>query len=205
MSKERFDHMMALWTKGKEFETETSMDGSIVVYPKHYKEKVYAVIDPEKMKALASSKGTCPIGFVNADSDLFAEIAAKELLRHDFASYAYVSAYHRRHWSERRREVFRRMVEDVGGEFRAVLGVQADFPDRADDLDIGLVGMEVGDFLDGAAVDVAERVQMNQVSHRLHRQFAPKERRPARSHARQELDVHFHRRLHHIAKIINLS
>lgn len=45
----RFDRRMALWTKGKEFETETSMDGSIVVYPKHDKEKVYAVIDPEKM------------------------------------------------------------------------------------------------------------------------------------------------------------
>lgn len=81
-------------------------------------------IDPAKMKALASAKGTCPIGFVNADSDLFAEIAAKELLRHDFASYAYVSAYHRRHWSERRREVFRRMVEDAGGEFRAFDGAR---------------------------------------------------------------------------------
>ena len=93
----------------------------------------------------------------------------------------------------------------VGGEFRAVLGVEADFPDRADDLHVGLVGMEVGDFLDGAAVDVAERVQMHQVSHRLHRQLALKERRPPRTHAGQELDVHFHRRLHHIAKIINLS
>lgn len=49
MSTERFNHMMALWTKGKEFETETNMDGSIVVYPKHDKESVYAVINPDKM------------------------------------------------------------------------------------------------------------------------------------------------------------
>lgn len=50
MSKERFDHMMALWIKGKEFATETGMDGNVVVYPKNSKEKIYAVIDPEKME-----------------------------------------------------------------------------------------------------------------------------------------------------------
>jgi LacI family transcriptional regulator len=81
-------------------------------------------IDPAKAKSLVSGKGPRRIGFVNADSDLFAEIAAKELLRHDFTSYAYVSAYHRRHWSERRREVFRRAVEDVGGDFRSFDGAR---------------------------------------------------------------------------------
>ena len=81
-------------------------------------------IDPAKMKSLASAKGPRRISFVNADSDLFAEIAAKELLRHDFTSYAYVSSYHRRHWSERRREVFRRTVEDAGGDFRSFDGVR---------------------------------------------------------------------------------
>ena len=50
MSKERFDHMMALWIKGKEFATETRMDGNVVVYPKNNKENIYAVIDPEKME-----------------------------------------------------------------------------------------------------------------------------------------------------------
>ena len=81
-------------------------------------------IDPAKAKSLTSGKAPRRIGFVNADSDLFAEIAAKELLRHDFTSYAYVSAYHRRHWSERRRKVFRRTVEDAGGDFRSFDGVR---------------------------------------------------------------------------------
>ena len=58
---------------------------------------------PAKMASIVSAASPRLIGFVNADSDLFVKIAAKELLRHDFASYAYVSAYHRRHWSERRR------------------------------------------------------------------------------------------------------
>lgn len=43
----RFDKLMALWLKGKEYSCETNADGNIIVYPKGNKE-LYAVIDPEK-------------------------------------------------------------------------------------------------------------------------------------------------------------
>ena len=81
-------------------------------------------LDPVKMRSLASAHTSGRVGFVNGDSDLFAEIAAKELLRHDFSAYAYVSAFHRRHWSERRREVFRKVIEEAGGDFRSFDGVR---------------------------------------------------------------------------------
>ena len=50
-------------------------------------------------------------------------MAADVLLSHDFASYAYVSAYSRRHWSEQRRETFRQMVTTAGGDFHVFDGV----------------------------------------------------------------------------------
>ncbi len=89
-------------------------------------------LDPAKMKTLSSARHSGSIGFVNGDSDLFVEIAAQELLRHDFSSYAYVSAYHRRHWSERRREAFKKMVEESGGDFRSFDGVRQYTGDAAE-------------------------------------------------------------------------
>ena len=100
--------------------------------------------------------------------------------------------------------VYRVVFELVRGQFGAVLGEQADLEDGAHDLYVGLVRVDVGDPLDGAAVDVAERIQAHEVSHRRHLQFAPQERRPPRTDAGEVLDVRFHR-LAHNAKIINLS
>ena len=94
-------------------------------------------INPTKMESLTSARPARPIGFVNADSDLFAEIAAKELLRHDLASYAYVSAYHRRHWSERRRDVFRKVVEEAGGAFHSFDGARQYTGDREESQRLG--------------------------------------------------------------------
>ena len=50
-------------------------------------------------------------GFVNCDSKVLSEMAAKTLLEHDFASYAYVSANTRYHWSEQRKRYFREAIE----------------------------------------------------------------------------------------------
>ena len=78
-------------------------------------------LSPPKAEALMASErkaGLRSIGFVNADDELFVKMAADELLSHDFSSYAYVSSYYRRHWSERRREAFRHAVADSGGDFR---------------------------------------------------------------------------------------
>ena len=50
-------------------------------------------------------------GFVCCDSKTLSEMAAQVLLEHDFASYAYVSAYTRYHWSEQRKFYFREAVE----------------------------------------------------------------------------------------------
>ena len=50
-------------------------------------------------------------GFVCCDSQALAEMAAKTLLEHDFAAYAYVSAYTHYHWSEQRKRYFREAVE----------------------------------------------------------------------------------------------
>ena len=96
------------------------------------------------------------------------------------------------------------VFELVRWELGAILGEQADLQDGAHDLYVGLVRVDVGDSLDGTAVDVAERVQVHEVSHRRHLQLAPQERRPSRTYARKVLDVRFHR-LAHNAKIINLS
>ena len=96
------------------------------------------------------------------------------------------------------------VLDLVGGQFRPVFREQAGFQDRADDLDVGLVRMDVGYLLDGTAVDVSEGVQAHEVSHRRHLEFAPQERSPPRTHARKVLDVHI-QGLAHNAKIINLS
>ncbi len=72
-------------------------------------------LDPQKRKKLLQRGArSINVAFVNADSDLFARMAANELLKHDFLSYAYVSAYSSRHWSERRRDVFRQVIESAG-------------------------------------------------------------------------------------------
>lgn len=83
-------------------------------------------LDPQKRTVLfaaAKHARARRIGFVNADSSAFARMAADVLLSHDFASYAYVSAYSRHHWSEQRRETFRQMVTTAGGDFHVFDGV----------------------------------------------------------------------------------
>ena len=65
--------------------------------------------------ARPSRKGGLRIGFVDADSDAFARLAARELLKRDFASYAFVSAYQNRHWSQRRQKAFREAIGLSGG------------------------------------------------------------------------------------------
>ena len=91
-------------------------------------------LDPRRKNDLArAGRGAAlrRVGFVHADSDAFVRLAARELLQRDFASYAYVSAYRRRHWSERRREVFRTAVEDAGGRVRTFNGLDIEAGDAA--------------------------------------------------------------------------
>ena len=80
---------------------------------------VFIDLDPARQAALAHGRaGARPsqrIGFVDADSDAFARLAAKELLKRDFASYAFVSAYQNRHWSQRRQKAFREAIGLSGG------------------------------------------------------------------------------------------
>lgn len=59
--------------------------------------------------------GSPLVGFVDSDSESMARLAARELLRHDFASYGYVSAYHPYHWSDVRRHAFREEIAQGGG------------------------------------------------------------------------------------------
>ena len=79
---------------------------------------VFIDLDPARQAALAhgragarpSRKGGLRIGFVDADSDAFARLAARELLKRDFAAYAFVSAYQNRHWNLRRQKAFREAI-----------------------------------------------------------------------------------------------
>lgn len=45
-----FNHLMALWLKGKEFDCDKNMDGTITVYARG-RNDLYAVVDPEKREA----------------------------------------------------------------------------------------------------------------------------------------------------------
>ena len=77
-------------------------------------------VRPRQARPSRGRDGRCPardrrIGFVDADSDAFARLAAKELLKRDFASYAFVSAYQNRHWSQRRQKAFREAIGLSGG------------------------------------------------------------------------------------------
>ena len=73
-------------------------------------------LDPSLQSELsAARKRIARIGFVNSDAETLAEMAARELLKRDFASYAFVTAYRRYHWSERRCAAFRRAIE-LNGE-----------------------------------------------------------------------------------------
>lgn len=45
-----FNRNMAIWIKGREYDSETNVDGEIVVIPKGNK-SLYATIDPEKQEA----------------------------------------------------------------------------------------------------------------------------------------------------------
>jgi len=51
------------------------------------------------------------MGFIHCDNQSVAEMAAKTLLEHDFAAYAYVSAYSRYYWSEQRRQYFKEVMK----------------------------------------------------------------------------------------------
>lgn len=75
-------------------------------------------LDPARIAALSGpARGgkRRRVGFVCADSDQFVKMAADVLLKQDFASYAFVTDYHSRHWSERRRKTFAKTIEDAGG------------------------------------------------------------------------------------------
>ena len=52
MEKYKFDQLMALWLKGKKFSCETNADGNVVIWPDNAKEKISAIIDPEKGEAV---------------------------------------------------------------------------------------------------------------------------------------------------------
>ena len=45
-----FDRNMAIWLKGKEFISQTSADGEVVVMPNSNRD-IYSTIDPEKKEA----------------------------------------------------------------------------------------------------------------------------------------------------------
>ncbi len=45
-----FNRNMAIWIKGREYDSETNIDGEIVVIPKGNK-NLFATIDPEKREA----------------------------------------------------------------------------------------------------------------------------------------------------------
>ena len=61
-------------------------------------------------------------GFVGCDSRAVAELAAKTMLKHDFAAYAFVSSYTRFYWSERRKRHFREALELNGRACRCFDG-----------------------------------------------------------------------------------
>ena len=65
-------------------------------------------LDPSR---LAHRRLPPQTGFIRCDSPALARMAAKMLLEQDFASYAYVSAYERYHWSEQRKRHFREAIE----------------------------------------------------------------------------------------------
>lgn len=71
----------------------------------------YVLLDSDLAVQTETSLPKAALGFVNCDSRSIVEIAAKALLKRDFASYAYVSAYRRYHWSETRQDIFREFVE----------------------------------------------------------------------------------------------
>ena len=96
------------------------------------------------------------------------------------------------------------VLDLLRGDLRPVFRKEPDLQDRADDLDVRLVGMDVRDLLDRAPVDVPERVQMQEVAHGGDVQFGLQERGPLGPHPGKVLHCRFHR-LAHIAKIRNLS
>lgn len=83
-------------------------------------------LDPSKRKALRPSRRSArprPVGFVEADTGALVQMAVQELMRQDFMSYAYVSAHKKRYWSDLRRAVFQRMIEEAGGDFYSFDGL----------------------------------------------------------------------------------
>lgn len=72
------------------------------------------------------------LGFINADARSLVQTAADELLRQNFASYAYISSYYSRHWSRGRREEFERTVKAAGGTFCSFDGKRQESGDIPD-------------------------------------------------------------------------
>lgn len=77
----------------------------------------YVLIDSDLAEQKETSLPATSVGFVNYDSQAVVELAAKFLLKRNFSSYAYVSAYRRYHWSETRHRIFRELVELNGKQF----------------------------------------------------------------------------------------
>lgn len=86
----------------------------------------YVLIDSELAWQEDDSLPTTSLGFVNCDSRSCVEIAARTLLRRNFAAYAYVSAYRRYHWSETRRQIFKEMTELNGNQLQSFDGAGID-------------------------------------------------------------------------------
>lgn len=86
----------------------------------------YVLIDSELAWKEDDSLPTASLGFVNCDSRSCVEIAARALLKRNFASYAYVSAYRHYHWSETRRQIFKEMTELNGNPLQSFDGTGTD-------------------------------------------------------------------------------
>ena len=95
---------------------------------------VYIDSDPakrERMTAQKSGRAAPVVGFVDANPAAIVRIAADELLRRDFTSYAFVSSWQRWHWSDRRLEAFRKVMSRNGKETLAFTGVNLQTGDSA--------------------------------------------------------------------------
>ena len=87
------------------------------------------------------------------------------------------------------------VLQMIGRKLHPILGVNVHSKHCGADLHIGLVRQQIGDVLEGTAVDVAERINVQKVSHRGNAKLAAKERGPLRPHSREVLygGVHRHR------------
>ena len=82
----------------------------------------YVLLDSDLAEQAESSLPTSSIGFVNYDSQAVVELATKFLLNRNFTTYAFVSAYRHYHWSEKRKRIFRELLELNGKQSQSFDG-----------------------------------------------------------------------------------